>query len=134
MRDNDNRSNNIAHSRHSDTIKNKLNIVQRIVESSKAKSGAYIFVATVNNGEKSTIAREFLPIYETKSVIRFGILSFKSNIKPRNVRVNPMPVIEPLEMSWANTIIKMKHNIDIGDFNFSLITKLVFLKRTPNIK
>ena len=45
-----------------------------------------------------------------------------------------MPVIEPLEMSWANTIIKMKHNIDIGDFNFSLITKLVFLKRTPIIK
>ena len=40
MRDTDNLSNNIAQSRHKETINNKLNSVQRIVELSKAKKGA----------------------------------------------------------------------------------------------
>jgi hypothetical protein len=101
---------------------------------SKAKNGAQTFATTVNNGEKSTRAREFLPIYEMKLVIHSGILSFKSKIKPRNVRVSPMPGIEYLENSLVNTIINTKHNIDIGDFNLSLITKFEFLNKIAIIK
>ena len=48
MRDRDNLSNNIAQSKHSETIKNELNIAQRMADSSKAKNGALFFVATVN--------------------------------------------------------------------------------------
>lgn len=40
MRDSDNLSNNIAQNRHRETISDKLNIVQRMADSSKAKNGA----------------------------------------------------------------------------------------------
>ena len=80
------------------------------------------------------MAKEFLPIYAIKLDILFGILSFKSKIKPRLVRVSPRLTIEPLEISSANTHIKAKHNIDTGDFNFSFIAKLAFLSRAPVMK
>ena len=64
IRDNDDLSNNIAQNRHSVTIIDKQHIVPIILVPSKAKNGAHNFAATVNNGEKSTIAREFRPIYE----------------------------------------------------------------------
>lgn len=133
MRDSDSLSNNIAQNRHSAAINDKQDIVPRTPESSKAKSGARILVVTVNNGENSTRAREFLPIYEMKLIIRSGILSFKSNTKPKNARQSPMHEIETLEMLSENITIKAKHNIDIGDFNFSLITTLAFLNKKPII-
>lgn len=64
MRDNVNLSNNIAKNKHSAVIIDKQHIVPKILVSSKAKNGAQNFAVTVNNGEKSTIAREFRPIYE----------------------------------------------------------------------
>ena len=45
-----------------------------------------------------------------------------------------MPETESLEMSLENIIIKTKHNIDIGDFNLSLITKFEFLNKIAIIK
>ena len=66
--------------------------------------------------------------------MHFGIIFFKSNIKPRNVRVSPKPTMEPLDISSANIHIKVKHNIDTGDFNFSFIAKLAFLNRAPAMK
>ena len=64
MRDNDNLSNSIAHNRQRDTTNARLITVQRMAELSKTKMGAENFVATVNKGEKSRIAKEFLPIYD----------------------------------------------------------------------
>ena len=134
MRDNDNLSNSLAQSRHSETTNDKLTTVQRMAELSKANRGAYNFVKTVKNGEKIKIPKEFLPIYAKKPDIHFGILSFKSNIKPRNVRVSPSPATDPLDISSANIHIRAKHNIDTGDFNFSFIAKLAFLSRAPVMK